>query len=123
MPSSFDAADRAPPTVVTNGTPPLRASRLPSRLRVPILIVLNWGVQNALWSVAENFLDPELGAITRTENEWWSPYARLGYKVLIIFLGWYLRYDCKSYTVLRKEEEGLANANVPQTSTWPPSTS
>ena len=89
-------ADRAPPTVVPNGAPPLRASRLPAHLRLPILLVLNLGLQSVLWTFTNNLLGNELGAVSKKpgENDLVTPAARLGYKMLVIWLGWRLKYDC-----------------------------
>lgn len=97
-----NTTDRSPPIVITTGAPPLRPSRLPPHLRLPILLVLNLGLQSALWTFASNFLQNELGEISRKpdENDLVTPAARLVYKMVVIWLGWVLNYDCKRYPEL-----------------------
>lgn len=87
--------DRASPAVVTH-TP--ARSRLPPILRIPILVVLNLGINTALWSFVSNFLSPELGAISKVPSEgdvWslYSPGARLGMRILTVWMTWYFNYD------------------------------
>jgi len=94
--------DRTAPSVI-----PPRAnvanvrSRLPAVLRVPILIVLNLGLKSALWSFVLNFLNPELGAISKVpgNNDFWSLYspgARLLMNAATNCMNWYFNYDCKT---------------------------
>lgn len=96
--------DRAEPAVVSHTHTPVR-SRLPSLLRVPILVVLNLGINTALWSFVSNFLTPELGAVSKVPNEadlfsLYSPGARLGMRIFTIWMTWYFNYDCKEYCQL-----------------------
>ncbi|CAO2653272.1 Nn.00g026830.m01.CDS01 [Neocucurbitaria sp. VM-36] len=96
--------DRAEPAVVTHTHTPVR-SRLPAILRVPILVVLNLGINTALWSFVSNFLSPELGAISKVPNEGdllslYSPGARLGMRIFTIWLTWYFSYDFYDVTAL-----------------------
>ena len=87
--------DRTSPAVVPKGAPPLRASRLPTSLRLPILLVLNLCISGTLWTFTSNFLGNELGPISRDDNDpITSPLARIVYKVFVIWLGWRLHYDC-----------------------------
>ncbi|KAF1919227.1 hypothetical protein BDU57DRAFT_545934 [Ampelomyces quisqualis] len=95
------------PTKVIERTEPVVAprvhtagvrSRLPAILRVPILVFLNLSIRTMLWSVAENFLVPELGAISKVpaEDDVWSPYsppARMAMNILTITMNWYFDYD------------------------------
>lgn len=92
-------ADRPSPTVVPRTS---RRARLPAFVRLPMLIVLNVFLQSALWTGAENFLESELGAVsrvprpTRTEDafgELTEPIVRLSTKVALISVAWELRYD------------------------------
>jgi hypothetical protein len=91
---------RSEPNVVPRAhTAPAR-SRLPWFLRVPILVVLNLGIKSMLWTAAQNFLTPELGAISKIPSEedvWslYSPAARLAMNVATITMNWYFDYDCK----------------------------
>ncbi|KAH8708572.1 hypothetical protein GQ44DRAFT_715228 [Phaeosphaeriaceae sp. PMI808] len=89
--------DRTAPVVIPRAHATAR-SRLPSLLRVPILMVLNLGLKTALWSFASNFLTPELGAISKVpdENDLWSLYspgARLSMNTGTILMNWYFEYD------------------------------
>ncbi|KAF2824628.1 hypothetical protein CC86DRAFT_353077 [Ophiobolus disseminans] len=91
--------DRTAPTVVPRAhvTTPHR-SRLPAVLKVPILIVLNFGLRTALWSVVSNFLNPELGAVSKvpSEADFWSLYspgARLLMNAFTNGMNWYFNYD------------------------------
>ena len=92
---------RSAPTVVPRGQiTTVRRSRLPTALRVPILIVLNLGLKTALWSFVSNFLNPELGTISKipSDNEFWSLYspgARLLMNMATNWMNWYFQYDCK----------------------------
>lgn len=87
--------DRDPPAVVTNtATIPQRASRLPRKLRFPILLALNFGINSTLWSVAENFLPPELGSVTKTEDGNVLVFAHLVYRVAFLYFTWRANYDC-----------------------------
>jgi hypothetical protein len=104
---------RAPPAVIPAGTPPMRASRLPPYLRLPILFVLNVGISLAFWEYVTSFLGHELGAISKVpqgqheltpyerehapyEHHHLAPFVRLLYKFMVIWAGWWLRYDCKA---------------------------
>lgn len=92
--------EREAPEVVTRSHAPVR-SRLPTALRVPILICLNSGINMLLWEFASNFLSPELGAISKVPQEddvtsFYSPHARLAMRWLTVCMTWYLSYDCKS---------------------------
>lgn len=97
--SSTTLIDREAPVVVPRGHASVR-SRLPSGLRVPILVVLNLGINMALWEFTSNFLTPELGAVSKVPSEadvfsLYSPGARLAMRALTIWMTWYLHYDCK----------------------------
>jgi hypothetical protein len=96
--------DRTEPVVIprAHATPTMR-SRLSSPLRVLILIVLNSGLKSALWSFALNFLNPELGAISKVPDEadlfslsLYSPIARVIMNIGTICMNWYFNYDCKN---------------------------
>ncbi|KAH7070654.1 hypothetical protein BKA63DRAFT_82412 [Paraphoma chrysanthemicola] len=89
--------DRTEPTVIPRAHATTR-SRLPPILRIPILLVLNLGLKSALWSFASNFLNPELGAISKvpSEADFWSLYspgARLLMNGATIWMNWYFNYD------------------------------
>jgi hypothetical protein len=104
--------DRTEPTVIPRAHASTR-SRLPSILRIPILLVLNLGLKSALWSFVSNFLNPELGAISKvpSEADFWSLYspgARLIMNGATFWMNWYLNYDCKR----RSKLKGLDFANA-----------
>ncbi|EMD90221.1 hypothetical protein COCC4DRAFT_30261 [Bipolaris maydis ATCC 48331] len=89
--------EREAPEVVTKSHAPVR-SRLPTALRVPILISLNMGINALLWEFASNFLSPELGAISKVPQEddvtsFYSPHARVAMRWLTVCMTWYLSYD------------------------------
>ena len=95
-------ADRPPPTVIPRTS---RRARLPAFVRLPMLIILNTCLQSALWTAAENVLQPELGAISKRPqpvsveggfSELTEPVMRLGTKIALISVAWQLRYDCKA---------------------------
>lgn len=89
--------ERTSPAVVPAGVPPLRRSRLPTYLRLPILLVLNLGISSVLRAYSENLLGPELGAISKStaDRDLATPALLLVYKIFVIVLGWQLNYDCK----------------------------
>ncbi|RYO07648.1 hypothetical protein AA0121_g11668 [Alternaria tenuissima] len=91
--------ERQAPDVVPNATTraPVR-SRLPTALRVPILISLNMGINMLLWEFTANFLKPELGAVSKVPNEddvtsFYSPVARIAMRFLTVWMTWYFNYD------------------------------
>lgn len=92
--------EREAPAIVSRAHTPTR-SRLPSALRVPILVVLNLGINMALWEFASNFLTPELGAVSKVPNEHddfslYSPGARIAMRIVTVWMTWYFSYDCKT---------------------------
>jgi hypothetical protein len=91
---------REAPNVVPSTHAPMR-SRLPSALRVPILITLNMGINALLWEFTSQFLSPELGAVSKVPNEgdntsFYSPTARIAMRWLTVWMAWYSNYDCKT---------------------------
>lgn len=93
-----DVIERDEATVIPARGP--RRSRLPSPLRVPILIVLNLGIKALLWQAVSNFLPPELGFVSKAPTEdnvysLYSPVARLITRIVTIYATWAVGYDCK----------------------------
>jgi hypothetical protein len=91
--------DRAEPSVIPRTHAPVR-SRLPQNLRLPMLVALNLGLSAALWSAASNFLNPELGVVSRVPREGdhfsqFSPVARLAIRVALVWMNWHFNYDCE----------------------------
>ena len=89
--------DRTSPAVIPAATPPMRASRLPPYLRLPVLLVLNLGLSSAFLSYASPFLGNELGSVSKlpdAENNL-APWVRVLYKLSVIWAGWWLSYDCE----------------------------
>lgn len=77
-----------------------RRSRLPGPLRVPILVVLNLGINTLLWETVAKFLSPELGFVSKIPRDddaysLYSPVARLAIKILTIYATWAVGYDCE----------------------------
>lgn len=77
-----------------------RRSRLPAPLRVPILVVLNLGINTLLWQTVAQFIPPELGYVSRVPTDGdvytlYSPVARLITKILTLYATWAVGYDCK----------------------------
>lgn len=96
--ASSTLVDRGSPNVVPNSARPIRPTRLPSRLRLGILVVLNLCLQGALWTAASDYLGlNELGAVSkRTDpDDLLTPFLRLAYKIGVVWLGWKLDYDCE----------------------------
>jgi hypothetical protein len=90
--------ERDEPVVVPARGP--RRSRLPGPLRVPVLVILNLGINALLWQTASNFLSPELGFVSKVPTEddaytLYSPVARLITKILTIWATWAIGYDCE----------------------------
>ncbi|KAF2865255.1 hypothetical protein BDV95DRAFT_612843 [Massariosphaeria phaeospora] len=85
--------DRPPPAVVAHGSPPRRASRLPAGLRVPILIVLNLGIQVALSTFAADVLPKDVALASSKATSDYDAAARFVYQILMVWLGWHLKYD------------------------------
>lgn len=94
-----DIIERDEPIVVPARGP--RRSRLPAPLRVPILVVLNLGINALLWQTAANFLPSELGFVSKaptTDDDLYglySPVARLITKILTVYATWAVGYDCE----------------------------
>jgi hypothetical protein len=93
-----DIIERDEATVIPARGP--RRSRLPAPLRVPILVVLNLGINALLWQTVGNFLPPELGYVSKVPSDddvysLYSPVARLITKVLTIYATWAVGYDCE----------------------------
>lgn len=93
--SASTVTDRTAPTVVPAGAPPLRASRLPSSLRLSILFVINFSISSLLLSYVPEYFGPQLGAISKApeDADLRTPILRLGYKMGVIWAGWWLSYD------------------------------
>jgi hypothetical protein len=92
--------ERTEPVVAPRAHTANVRSRLPPFLPLPMLVFLNLSIRTMLWSVAENFLVPELGAISKvpTVDEVWSfysPPARMAMNILTIAMNWYFDYDGK----------------------------
>ncbi|KAF2746645.1 hypothetical protein M011DRAFT_403861 [Sporormia fimetaria CBS 119925] len=86
--------DREPPTVVSNTpTIPQRASRLPRKLRFPILLILNFWLRTALWTTTTNLLGQELGTVSRNENDNVHVLARTAYRIGFVLFTWKRGYD------------------------------
>ncbi|KAF2476820.1 uncharacterized protein BDR25DRAFT_299990 [Lindgomyces ingoldianus] len=68
-------------------------SRLPSSLRILILVVLSLGIRSTVLSAATNFLGEELGKISRKEADIYHVAGFLTYKILVLLVGWFLHYD------------------------------
>lgn len=83
---------------MVNPHAPVR-SRLPGRVKLPLLLVLNLCINGALWEFVSNLLNPELGAISKIPSEddifsFYSPLARLAMRVLTVWMTWFFSYDC-----------------------------
>ncbi|KAF2205627.1 hypothetical protein GQ43DRAFT_467997 [Delitschia confertaspora ATCC 74209] len=102
--------DRTEPAVVVNHEAPpppvVRSRRLGSRMKLIVLIAVSSCLQAALRQYASHFLGNELGRISRKENEDWQPAAHLAYQIMLLYLGWYLKYDVLDVSALTL----LANA-------------
>lgn len=94
--SASTVTDRTAPTVIPAGAPPLRASRLPPSLRLSILFVINFSISSLLLSYVPEYFGPQLGAISKApeDADLLTPILRLGYKMGVIWAGWWLSYDC-----------------------------
>jgi hypothetical protein len=93
---------RTPPTVIRSHAAP-STSRLPTPLRILILVVVNFALRSVLWTFAETLLNSELGAISRIPDDrsffapsFYSPAARLAMAAATNGLNWWLNYDCKN---------------------------
>ncbi|KAF2850126.1 hypothetical protein T440DRAFT_555386 [Plenodomus tracheiphilus IPT5] len=91
--------EREAPAVVTHTHAATRRSRLPSAVRFPILVVLNMGISALLREYTQNFLAPELGAVSKVPTphddifSLYSAAARALMRVVTIWITWYLNYD------------------------------
>lgn len=98
-------ADRDGAAVVTNGATVQQrtTSRLPPNLRFPILLALNLFINSALWTATVNFLGPELGEVTKIEDDGLLVLARFAYRVGALYFTWKANYDCRySSNILMK---------------------
>ncbi|KAF2020556.1 hypothetical protein BU24DRAFT_416226 [Aaosphaeria arxii CBS 175.79] len=89
--------DREPPAVVTNSTKgataPLRKSRLPVYLRLPLLVSLSLIIRSTLWTFASDLTQNELGFVSKRESETSAVVSHLAFKVLLLWAGWALKLD------------------------------
>ncbi|KAH9859704.1 hypothetical protein IAQ61_011485 [Plenodomus lingam] len=91
--------EREAPAVVSPTHTRTQRSRLPSALRFPMLVVLNMGINALLREYTQNYLEPELGAISKiptVEEDVLSVYsapARGLMRVVTVWMTWYLNYD------------------------------
>lgn len=110
-----DLTNRPAPAVMQNPNAPLR-SRLPAQLKLPLLVLLNFCINAGLWEGATNFLDPELGAVSKVpgadELSLYSPYARLAMRIATIWLTWFFKYDGTSgATTFKNDDEECLGEN------------
>ncbi|KAI8941251.1 hypothetical protein NX059_002483 [Plenodomus lindquistii] len=91
--------EREAPAVVTHTHAPTRRSRLPSVVRLPMLIVLNMGISALLREYTQEFLAPEMGLVSKIPAHheeiysFYSATARAALRVATIWTTWYLNYD------------------------------
>jgi hypothetical protein len=57
---------------ISQGSTPLRASKLPRPLRFPLLVILSLSLSSLLYSFAAQYTAGELAAVSRSLNEWWE---------------------------------------------------
>lgn len=106
--------DRGSPTVVPHGaTVPQRASRLPSRVRFPILVALYGFINWSLLTVVTDFLGQEMGKVSRSETEDWLVVARVAYRVAILYFTWKANYDCKRQISMLRSQTNVLQGSMP----------
>ncbi|KAF2274927.1 uncharacterized protein EI97DRAFT_459880 [Westerdykella ornata] len=91
--SSTTLTEREEPAAFAHHSIPRRTSRLPRKLRFPILLALNFCINSSLWSVAEKFLPAELGAVSKNEDDIYHVLARLAYRIGFLYFTWRANYD------------------------------
>ena len=89
--------DREEPAVVTH-----RASRLPSRWRLPLFFGLVMIIRIAGLGVLEDYMGRELGMITRSvsPDETGFPIGKLAYRYTLLYYIWRAKYDCKMTSLI-----------------------
>lgn len=85
-------ADKAT-AVIRQGEAPLRATKLPSPLRFPLLVVLSLSLSSLLYSFAAGYTAGELASVSRSLNEWWEVGALVGWRTFELGLGWGSNFD------------------------------
>lgn len=98
MPSRKElvARDGAAVVNVNTGEPPIPSRALPALIRFPLLALVSLSLHTFLYSFVAPLSDYELSSVSRTLNEAWQPAAFLGYKILELAVGWWMRFDCKA---------------------------
>ncbi|KAF2102166.1 hypothetical protein NA57DRAFT_73599 [Rhizodiscina lignyota] len=94
MVSRKEMLQRDSAVVPTNaGKPPIPASRLPALLRFPLLAFISLSIHTFLYEFVAPLSNYELSKVSRTLTEPWQPAAFLGFKILELAVGWYLKFD------------------------------
>lgn len=89
--------DGAAVVAVNTAEPPIPARKLPAYIRFPLLALVSLSVHTFLYSFVAPLSNYELSSVSRTLNEAWQPAAFLGYKILELAVGWYMKFDCTSF--------------------------
>lgn len=80
MPTRKETAADKSTAIVHHGDVPLRASKLPTPLRFPLLVVLSLSLSSLLYSFSAEFTMGELASVSRSLNEWWEVGLLVGWK-------------------------------------------
>jgi hypothetical protein len=79
---------------VGDGQPPIPSSGLPTLLRFPLLAIISLSLHTFLYEFVAPLSNYELSSVSRTLTEAWQPAAFLGFKLLELAVGWWMRFDC-----------------------------
>lgn len=58
--------------IVVEGNAPIRASKLPSFIRFPLVVTLSMVLSSLMYSWAAEYIAGDLARVSRNLNEWWE---------------------------------------------------
>jgi hypothetical protein len=82
MPSRKAVSDKAL-AVVRHGEAPIRASKLPTFLRFPLLVLLSLTLSSLLYSFVAEYMEGDLASVSRRLDMWWEVGALVGWRTYV----------------------------------------
>ena len=81
-----------PPATIPAASP-AATSKLPPRVRFPLLLVLSLTISSLLYSLVSPFTSGDLATVSRSRDNWWEIAGLLGWKATELAVGWYGGFD------------------------------